>query len=276
MWWMIPAVSAAWLMGRPSTPLPPPPTTALWKPALWTLGATTTAYVGLAAMEGLHNRLTDGSYARTLRERKREHALHPRSPRSLVNGGSLSLTVVGLNLAVYYYGQHYPRNYLKLADCHQMDWKRNWTLLTAAFCHTNLKHLCANMTSLVPEIPHLLQACGQSPYQFVAFYGSAAIFSSYAQRIVSYNRWTHSWTSFFEFTAPRGMGASGVAMAVFAASCLSQPWNSPSFLVSAWGLGYQVSNDIMGLFYSNEMIGFAVSSLEFHCRTELNHLVRLI
>lgn len=246
-------MGAAWLLSE--TPAQPPPTIALSKPGLWALGASTTTYVGLAAMEGLHNRLTNGSYSLMLAEKRRDYVLRRSSP--LVTHRGLSLTVVGLNLSVFLYCQRDPRNVLRLADSP----RGTWTLLTCAFCHTDIKHLSANMASLVPELPHLLQVCGQSPYQFVAFYVSAAIFSSYVQRAVSYTRWTQSWSSRFNLRVPLSMGASGVAMAVFGASCFAQPWTSPSFLLSASTLGWQIVNDLNGLFYSNEAIGFAVSHL---------------
>lgn len=253
-------MGATWFFSG-QTPPPPPPRSAnaLWNAGLWACGASTTAFLGLAAMEGLHNRLTNGAYSRTLSAQEKEYRLCDSTPSLLLNNARLSLSVVGLNLAVFVYGQQNPRSVMRLADSHHKDWRHNWTLLTAAFCHINSNHLAANMSSLVPELPHLLQACGQSPYQFAAFYISAAIFSSYAQRIVSYNRWTHSWASIFDFTKPHGLGASGVAMAVFAASCFSQSWTSVSFLVSLVTLGRQVANDVVGLLYSNEAIGFAVS-----------------
>jgi membrane associated rhomboid family serine protease len=250
MWWVVAGIGAAWFFSEPA---PPTNHDALLKPGLWALGASTTAYVGLAAMEGLHDRLTDGSYSRSLMERRREYVLRRSSP--LGSQRALSLTVVGLNLSAFMYCQRDPRNVMKFVDSP----RGTWTLLTCAFCHTNIKHLASNMASLLPEIPHLLQVCGQSPYQFVAFYVSAAIFSSYAQRAVSYTRWTQTSSYRFNLRMPLGLGASGVVMAVFGASCFTQPWTSPSFLFSASTLGWQVANDLHGLIYSNKAIGFAVS-----------------
>ncbi|OAG06312.1 uncharacterized protein CC84DRAFT_1217550 [Paraphaeosphaeria sporulosa] len=203
-------------------------------------------------MQGLHDRSTDGTYSRNLKKKKEEFVLNRSSV--LVSHRGLSLTVVGLNLAVFLYGRENPRNYWKLLDkpgC-------TWTLLTTAFCHKDLQHLSANMFSLVPEIPQVLQVCGQSPYQFVAFYISAAIISSYAQRAVSYTRWTQQWSSRFFIGEPISMGASGVAMAIFAASCFAEPpWASPSFLLSALTLVRQVTLDFGGLIHNKGNIGYA-------------------
>ncbi|KAF1972027.1 hypothetical protein BU23DRAFT_569511 [Bimuria novae-zelandiae CBS 107.79] len=254
MWWFVPAAGAAWLLSASQDAAPARPMIALWKPGLWALSASTTTFVGLAAMQGLHDRLTDGSYSRTLAERKRQYVMYRTTSPSLVTHGGLSLTVVGLNLAAYSYCRQRPGNILQLADGHNSE---HWTLLTAAFCHMDSAHLCTNMATLIPEIPHALEACGQSPYQFVAFYVSAAIFSSYAQRCVAYSRWSQSWISRFDFTAPLGVGASGVARAVFAASCFTQSWSSPSFIFSALTLSRQVMGDIEGLLRSRESIGFA-------------------
>ncbi|KAF2450066.1 hypothetical protein P171DRAFT_481111 [Karstenula rhodostoma CBS 690.94] len=252
MWWIIAAAGAGFAWSVKDTPPQPSPSIALRKPGLWALGASTTAYVGLAAMQGFHDRCTDGSYSRSLKKKKEEYILRRSSP--LVSHRGLSLTMVGLNLAVFMHCQSAPRKLWRLADSPS----GTWTLLTCAFCHKDIQHLSANMASLVPEIPHMLQVCGQSPYQFIAFYVSAAIFSSYAQRAVSYIRWTQRWTSRFGVGTPLSMGASGVAMAVFAASCFAQPsWASPSFLLSTLTLGWQVTNDLNGLFYSDEAIGFA-------------------
>ena len=260
MWWLIPAAGATWFFSQQPPPPPPPRSTnALLTAGLWACGASTTAFLSLAALQGLHNRFTNGAYSRTLSAKQEEYRLSKSTPHLLLNNARLSLSVVGLNLAVFVYGQQNPRQVMRLVDSHHDDWTQNWTLLTSAFCHIDRKHLTANMWSLVPELPHLLQVCGQSPYQFAAFYISAAIFSSYAQRVVSYSRWTQSWVSVLSFTKPRGLGASGVAMAVFAVSCFSQSWTSVSFLVSFVTLGRQVANDVQGLLYSNQMIGFAVS-----------------
>ncbi|KAF9741917.1 hypothetical protein PMIN06_011917 [Paraphaeosphaeria minitans] len=252
VWWVLAAVGAGFAWSVKDTPPQPVPSIALRKPGLWALGATTTAYVGLAAMQGLRDRRTNGAYSRSLKKKKEEFVLSRSSV--LVSHRGLSLTVVGLNLAVFLYGQKTLKGNWKLVD----KPGRTWTLLTSAFCHKNIQHLSANMFSLVPEIPQALQVCGQSPYQFIAFYVSAAIISSYAQRVVSYTRWTQQWTSRFGFSEPVSMGASGVVMAVFAASCFAEPpWASPSFLLSAMTLGWQVTNDVVGLFNSKEAIGFA-------------------
>lgn len=254
MLWMLAAFGAGFAWSVKDTPPQPSPSIALRKPGLWALGASATAYVGLAAMQGLHDRHTNGAYSRNLMKKKEEYLLSRSSV--LVSHRGLSLTVVGLNLAVFIQCQSHPSKLQRWVDLPG----RTWTLLTCAFCHKDIQHLSANMFSLVPEIPQVLQVCGQSPYQFTAFYVSAAILSSYAQRVVSYIRWTQRWSSRFGLRTPVSMGASGVAMAVFAASYFAEPlWASPSFLLSALTLGWQVTNDLVGLFYSNEPIGFAVS-----------------
>lgn len=231
----------------------------MWKPGLWALGACTTAYVGLAALEGLHNRHTNGSYSRSLAEEKEICQMYRWDPHGLAIQGSLSIAILGLNLIGYNFGTQ--SRLLDLADCHQSDWTRNWTLLTAAFCHLNSTHLIGNMVSLLPEVPTLLQACGQSPYQFAAFYICAAIFGTYTQRVSSYRIWIQKWASRFDFTKPRNVGASGVMMAVLAASLFTQSWSSPSFNVifSACIFGSRVATDIWGLFFSDQNVGFAVS-----------------
>lgn len=260
VWWVLAAVGAGFAWSIKDTPPQPAPSIALRKPGLWALGAITTSYVGLAAIQALHDRRTDGAYSRNLMEKRREYRMSRSSV--LVSHRGLSLTVVGFNLAVFLYGEEHPSNLRKLVDAPG----GTWTLLTAAFCHKDPRHLSANMSSLVPQIPHVLQVCGQSHYQFIAFYVSSAILSSYAQRVVSYTRWTQQWSSRFYVNTPASMGASGVAMAIFAASCCGDAsWTSSSFLLSASTLGWQVLNDAMGLLYSDQAIGFAVS-LPLTCR----------
>ena len=278
MWWGAPAAGIGWLLGgENSVPRSPPrPVQALWQPGLYALGASTVAYVGLAAMEGLHNRCTNDSYARTLAKRRAAYDKRRGTPSRLFDHAGVSITVVGLNLAVFRYCQQNTSMYFKLADTHQRNWTRNWTLLTAAFCHLDPKHLTANLSSMLPEIPQILQVCGQSHYQFTAFYIAAAFCSSFAQRAVSYSQWSNSWLSRFDFTAPRGMGASGVTMAIFAASCFKQTWRSPAFWTSALTLSYQVADDIVGLYRGRKGIGFAVRCFKLVCSFQLTYSTRHI
>jgi hypothetical protein len=153
MFWMLGLAAGALLLGTPIETVAPPPSATLWQPGLWALGASTSIYVGSAAMEGIHHRITGRSFARNLSKARKEYTGH--RPFWAIAGltrfeGALSLTVLGLNYSIYRYCRHdIFRNGFWLAD----SGKHNWTLLTCAFTHFDPKHLVSGILLDSTRIP---------------------------------------------------------------------------------------------------------------------------
>jgi len=159
----------------------------LWQSGLWALGTSSLIYVGLAAVEGTHGRLTNGAFSRALKSYRRKYLYEQMRifPPVTSLAGRLSLHVVGLNFSIFAFCTRNPLTFIRLAD----SYHQNWTLISSAFSYIDSQHLMVNMASLVLGIPALLQVCGQSPYHFAAFYFVSAIVSSFAQHFYSYIQW---------------------------------------------------------------------------------------
>ncbi|EGG17127.1 hypothetical protein DFA_08109 [Cavenderia fasciculata] len=111
--------------------------------------------------------------------------------------------------------------------------ERPYTLLTAAFSHKDLGHLCSNMYSLNAFGPLMINALG-TPL-FVSLYFGAAVFSSLVYLVlekiaVQRDRWRRN--------IAYGLGASGAISGMIVAFATLWPKGTIIFLgivpVSAW------------------------------------------
>ncbi len=213
-------------------PIPIP----FWSPALWSIGACSTIYLGCAAYEVYQDaqyaqakgsRWSRGKAIGTFEELEHfsgnaitnsvSHALGRSTSERPEFTDPLSLTmgVMGVTAGAHVACSIMPA--MKVHFVHAPGLPNNYTLLTSVFGHGGLLHLGVNLYGMF----HFMPSAAESPTfkgsnaHIIAFYLSAGILSSLAQHVSAI------WPR--RMAAMSSLGASGALFALFGIVGISYP-----------------------------------------------------